>query len=69
MTYKKYRVLLVELTDPHFRPDPPQEIYSSDILKNCEDFCKAYLKDNGPGFYGLKIEKQIMSWEEIKTFV
>lgn len=69
MTYKKYRVLLVELSDPHFKPDPPQEIYSSNNLNNCEDFCKAYLEDHGPGFYGLKIQKQIMSWEEIKTFV
>lgn len=68
MTYKKYRVLLVELSDPHFRPDPPQEIYSSDNLKNCEDFCKAYLKDHGPGFYGLEIQEQILCWKEIKTF-
>ena len=66
MTYKKYRVLLVELTDPHFEPDPPQEIYSSNNLNDCEDFCKAYLKDHDLGFYGLKIQKQIMSWEDVK---
>ena len=69
MTYKKYRVLLVELIDPHFTPDPPQEIYSSDNLEECKNFCKAYLEDNGLGFYGLEIQKQILSWEKIKTFI
>lgn len=60
-----YRVILSEVTDPHFKPAPDVVLFESDDLNKCEEFFNNY---NCPAWHTVTLQSLVMipMWTRIK---